>query len=173
MAKKVLAATKCQQDRQDHETPEICIHDPFRKILKENPRILSKNGYITMYGKLYENDKDHGLPSNYIYCNIYDSLVFISKNGRKKDKWHQYYMILIVIQLAMKDMQVKVTIAKNTMPSVPNFKSACNSNVGQKMPDVLMQYSASTSEISSRTSLDDLTKAYFEKMQEKNRLNIF
>ncbi|RGB39849.1 hypothetical protein C1646_753972 [Rhizophagus diaphanus] len=36
-----------------HETPEMwCsrIRDPFRKILKENPRILSGNGYITMYG---------------------------------------------------------------------------------------------------------------------------
>ncbi|GET63762.1 hypothetical protein RhiirA1_460735 [Rhizophagus irregularis] len=31
------------------------IHDPFRKILKEN-RIFSKNGYIRMYGKLYESD---------------------------------------------------------------------------------------------------------------------
>jgi len=43
--------------RRDHETPEMwCsrIRDPFRKILEENPRILSKNGYIIMYGKLYE-----------------------------------------------------------------------------------------------------------------------
>ena len=37
------------------------IRDPFRKILEENPRILSKNGYIEMYGKLYESDsKVHG-----------------------------------------------------------------------------------------------------------------
>ena len=46
--------------RHDHETPEMwCsrIHDPFRKILEENSRILSKNGYIVIYGKLYENEK--------------------------------------------------------------------------------------------------------------------
>ena len=67
--------------RHDHETPEMwCFHirDPFRKILEENPRILSKNGFITMYGKLYESDsKVHGHPSNYIYCSVCDSLVFI------------------------------------------------------------------------------------------------
>jgi len=66
--------------RHDHETPEMwCsrIRDPFRKILEDNPRILSKNGYIEMYGKLYENDKVHGYPTNYIYCSVCDSLVFI------------------------------------------------------------------------------------------------
>src|SRR5436190_5058306 len=73
----ILPLTK----RHDHETPEMwCsrIRDPFRKILEENPIILSKNGFITMYGKLYESDsKVHGHPSNYIYCNVCDSLVFI------------------------------------------------------------------------------------------------
>ena len=68
-------------ERYDHETPEMwCsrICDTFRKILEENPRILSKNGFITMYGKLYESDsKVHGHPSNYIYCSVCDSLVFI------------------------------------------------------------------------------------------------
>ncbi|PKY56763.1 hypothetical protein RhiirA4_477286 [Rhizophagus irregularis] len=58
--------------RHDHETPEMwCsrIRDPFRKILEDNPRFLSKNGYITMYGNLIErSDRVHGLPSNYIYC---------------------------------------------------------------------------------------------------------
>ena len=57
--------------RHDHETPEMwCsrIRDPFRKILKENPEILSGNGYITMYGKLIErSDRVHSLPTNYIY----------------------------------------------------------------------------------------------------------
>jgi hypothetical protein len=70
--------------RYDHETPEMwCsrICDPFRKILEDNPRILSKNGYVTMYGKLYENDKVHGYPTNYIYCSVCDSLVFISEDG--------------------------------------------------------------------------------------------
>ena len=67
--------------RRDHETPEMwCsrIRDPFRKILEENPRILSKNGYNIMYGKFYENDKiHHGYPTDYIYCSVCDSLVFI------------------------------------------------------------------------------------------------
>src|ERR1044072_8005489 len=55
------------------------VRDPFRKILEENysKRILSKNGYIEMYGKLNENDKVHGYPTNYIYCSVCDSLVFI------------------------------------------------------------------------------------------------
>src|SRR5947207_11970306 len=71
--------------RRDHETPEMwCsrIRDSFRKILEENPRILSKNGYIVMCGKLYENDKVHnGYPTDYIYCIGCDSLVFIPGNG--------------------------------------------------------------------------------------------
>src|SRR3990170_1930634 len=72
--------------RYDHETPEMwCsrIRDPFRKILEENPRILSKNGYIIMCGNLYETSgREHGLRSNYIYCSICDSLVFIPETPR-------------------------------------------------------------------------------------------
>src|SRR5688500_12477790 len=41
-----------------------------------------------MYGKLYENDKDHGLSSNYIYCNVCNSLVFISENGHSDNYNH-------------------------------------------------------------------------------------
>ena len=81
---RILEALGSLAERRDHETPEMwcfCIHDPFRKILKENPRIFSKNGYITMYGNLYEHDKVNGLPSNYIYCSICDSLVFIPENA--------------------------------------------------------------------------------------------
>ena len=70
-------------DQYDHETPEIYyshIHDLFRKILEENPRIFSKNGYIIMIGKHIESsDRVYGLESNYIYCSVCDSLVFISK----------------------------------------------------------------------------------------------
>ncbi|GES95234.1 hypothetical protein GLOIN_2v1502715 [Rhizophagus clarus] len=57
----------------------------YRRILEalcplENPRILSGNGYIIMYGKLIErSDRVYGLRSNYIYCSVCDSLVFISK----------------------------------------------------------------------------------------------
>src|ERR671929_831094 len=76
-------------DRHDHDTPEMwCsrIRDPFRKILEEHHisrgGILSGNGYITMYGKLIErSDRVHSYPTNYIYCSVCDSLVFISENG--------------------------------------------------------------------------------------------
>src|ERR1051325_1794825 len=54
------------------------IRIPFRKILEENPRIFFKNGYITMNGKDIESsDRVYGLISNYIYCSICNSLVFI------------------------------------------------------------------------------------------------
>src|SRR5919206_4333410 len=76
-------------ERHDHETPEMwCsrIRDPFRKILEEHhtsrDSILSGNGYITMYGKLIErSDRVHDYPTNYIYCSVCDSLVFIPENG--------------------------------------------------------------------------------------------
>ena len=81
--RKIIEALCLLGDRYDHEIPEMwCsrIRGPFRKILKENPRILSENGYILMYGKLIErSDRVHGLESNYIYCSVCDSLVFISK----------------------------------------------------------------------------------------------
>ena len=57
---RIVEALRPLGERYDHETPEMwCsrIRDPFRKILEENPRILSKNGYITMYGKLYVDDR--------------------------------------------------------------------------------------------------------------------
>jgi len=82
--------------RCDHETPEMwCsrIRDPFRKILEENPRILSKNGYIIMYGKLYENDKVHnGYPTDYIYCSVCDSLVFIPGTGYNPRIYHDSHL---------------------------------------------------------------------------------
>jgi hypothetical protein len=83
--RRILEALGSLTERQDHKTPEMwCsrIRDPFRRILEENPRILSKNGYIIIYGKLYESDKVHRLPTNYIYCSVCDSLVFIFENGR-------------------------------------------------------------------------------------------
>src|SRR4051794_11312905 len=82
--------------RCDHETPEIwCsrICDPFRKKLDENPRILSKNGYIVICGKLYENDKVHtGHPTDYIYCSVCDSLVFIPRNGYNARIYHDSHL---------------------------------------------------------------------------------
>ena len=79
--RRILEALCPLGERYDYEMSEMwCSHirDPFRKILEENPKILSKNGYIIMYGKLYENDKVHnGYPTDYIYCSVCDSLVFI------------------------------------------------------------------------------------------------
>ena len=85
---RILEALGSLAERRDHETPEMwCSHirDPFRKILKENPRFLSKNRYITIYGNLYDSGRNFGLPSNYIYCSVCDSLVFIPENGRRAD----------------------------------------------------------------------------------------
>ena len=88
----ILPLTK----RRDHETPEMwCsrIRDPFRKILEENPRILSKNGYIVMCGKLYENDKVHaGQPTDYVYCSVCDSLVFIPGTGYNPCIYHDSHL---------------------------------------------------------------------------------
>ena len=69
------------------------IRDPFRKILEENPRILSKNGYIIMCGKLYENDKVHtGHPTDYIYCSVCDSLVFIPGTFYSNHRSHDSHL---------------------------------------------------------------------------------
>ncbi len=81
--------------RRDHETPEMwCsrIRDPFRKILEENPRILSKNRYIIMCEKLYENDKVSAQPTDYIYCSICDSLVFISGGNYSIHLYHDNHL---------------------------------------------------------------------------------
>src|SRR2546421_7510390 len=82
--------------RRDHEIPEMwCsrIRDPFRKILEENPRTLSKNGYIIMCEKLYENDKVHAdHPTDYIYCSVCDSLVFIPRTGYNPHIYHDSYL---------------------------------------------------------------------------------
>ena len=47
--RRILEALYPLGERYDHETPEMwCsrICGPFRKILEENPRILSGNGYM-------------------------------------------------------------------------------------------------------------------------------
>src|SRR3954447_24363784 len=89
--RRILEALCPLGERYDHETPEMwCsrIRGPFRKILEENPSILSKNEYITMYGKLIErSDRVHRLPSNYIYCSVCDSLVFIANSLSSGDSY--------------------------------------------------------------------------------------
>src|ERR1044072_2233235 len=90
---RILDALLPLTKRHDYETPEMWysrICDLFKKILEENPRILSKNGYIIMYEKIYEDDKVHRhLPTDYIYCSICDSLIFITRgyvfNRRNQD----------------------------------------------------------------------------------------
>ncbi|EXX60043.1 uncharacterized protein OCT59_013820 [Rhizophagus irregularis] len=96
---RIIVAILPLAERHDHETPEMwCsrIRDPFRKILEENyssgNRILSKNGYITMYGKLYVDDKIHNRPTNYIYCSVCDSLVFTPANGLFEDRYRDNHL---------------------------------------------------------------------------------
>ncbi|UZO21442.1 uncharacterized protein OCT59_013835 [Rhizophagus irregularis] len=87
---RIIVAILPLAERHDHETPEMwCsrICDPFRKILEENPRILSKNGYITMYRKLYVDDRIHNRPTNYIYCSVCNSLVFTPANSLFEDRY--------------------------------------------------------------------------------------
>src|SRR5436305_14737218 len=94
--RRIVDALGLLTGRYNHETPEMwCsrICDPFRKILEENPRIVSKNGYIIMYGKLYENDKIHnGYPTDYIYCSVCDSLVFIPGTGYNPRIYHDSHL---------------------------------------------------------------------------------
>src|SRR5437870_8404811 len=46
-----------------------------------------------MYGKLYENDKIHnGYPTDYIYCSVCDSLVFIPGTGYNPRIYHDSHL---------------------------------------------------------------------------------
>ena len=73
--------------RYNDETPKmwcsrICV--PFKKLLEHNPRIFSKNEYIHMTDRLYENGKfKPGRHTFHIYCTTCDSLVFIFENTEK------------------------------------------------------------------------------------------
>src|SRR4051812_13693491 len=82
---KILEALCLLDMRYDYKTPKMWyfrIRDPFRKILKENPRFLSKNRYITIHGNLYgSSGREQDWASNYIYCSIYNSLVFIPETA--------------------------------------------------------------------------------------------
>src|SRR5581483_6778455 len=56
----IIKAIHLLQYKHDNETPEMwCSHicGSFKKILEENPEIFSKNGYIRMYAKFYEDSK--------------------------------------------------------------------------------------------------------------------
>ena len=45
-----------------------------------------------MCGKLYENDKVHGHPTNYIYCSVCDSLVFIPATFYSDRRYHDSHL---------------------------------------------------------------------------------
>ena len=94
----------------NHKTSEMwCFYicDSFRKILEENPRILSKNGYITMYGKLYESNKVNTLLTNYIYCSVCDSLVFVSKNYYNARFYYDSYLKRCISENTISNEHVK------------------------------------------------------------------
>src|SRR5436305_3992871 len=86
--RKVLEAIRYMHFRNSDETPEMwCdrIRAPFKKILEENPSFFSKNEYIQMQGVRYTDGEKSSCPvypSNYIYCTVCDSLVFISDNWK-------------------------------------------------------------------------------------------
>ena len=66
--------------------------------------------------------------------------------------------------------QSKATVAKNTMPSAPNFEPACISPTRQRSisaPEVrnLWNDRSNMPNISSRTTLDDLAEAYFDSVR--------
>src|ERR1043165_8633980 len=45
-----------------------------------------------MYGKLYENDKVHTIRTNYIYCSVCDSLVFIPGTFYSNHRSHDSHL---------------------------------------------------------------------------------
>ena len=66
--------------------------------------------------------------------------------------------------------QSKATVAKNTMPSAPNFEPACISLIRQRSasaPEIrnLWNNRSNMPNISSRTTLGDLVKAYFDSVR--------
>ena len=85
---KVLQTLSRMQIRNSDETPEMwCdrIRIPFKKILEDNPSFFSKNEYIQMYDWCYRDGKKvtsglHIYSTNYIYCTVCDSLVYIPDN---------------------------------------------------------------------------------------------
>src|SRR5438045_9403474 len=60
------------------------IRFPFRKLIEYNPTFFSKNEYIHLTERLYEDAKfGPGRHTFYIYCTACDSLVFICDNTEK------------------------------------------------------------------------------------------
>ena len=79
-SEKVMDTLGYLHQRHFNETPEMwCsrIRIPFKKILKENPKYFTENEYIQMAGLMYSDGKVSGIKTNYIYCTVCDSLVFL------------------------------------------------------------------------------------------------
>ena len=53
-----------------------------------------------MYGNLYESGRNFDLLSNYIYCSICDSLVFISENGHSDDSYRDNHLKRCIVNKA-------------------------------------------------------------------------
>ncbi|PKK63365.1 hypothetical protein RhiirC2_854392 [Rhizophagus irregularis] len=141
----------------------------YRRILEalcplKNPRILSKNGYIIMCEKLYENDKVHGHPTNYIYCSPLDSGNTISNEHARRNEILQSIDKLFSqpTSHSKKDKLASVLYdhdgnfmasyenyaqfkAKDTMPSAPNFESTCISVTSGNQKKFFEQRSRPTS----------------------------
>src|ERR1044072_6825016 len=78
--------------RYSNETPKMWysrINVPFRKLIEYNLTFFSKNKYIHMTERLYEDGKfDSKRRTFHIYCIAYDSLVFICENTEKYTDKH-------------------------------------------------------------------------------------
>jgi hypothetical protein len=101
-SEEVMDALGYLHQRHFNETPEMwCsrIRIPFKKILKENPKYFTENEYIQMAGLMYSDGKVSGIKTNYIYCTVCDSLVFLP------DAWGYGYA----------DEHLKRCIAGNTV----------------------------------------------------------
>ncbi len=80
----VMQALNNLQYRYSDKISEMkCSHIcyPFKKLLEYNSKYFSKNGFIQMTKRIF-NDREFKAErhSFYIYCTIYDSLVFIYEN---------------------------------------------------------------------------------------------
>ena len=108
---KVLQTLCGLRIRNSDETPEMwCdrIHILFKKILGDNPSFFSKNEFIQMYDWCYRDGKKVTsgpliYSTNYIYCTVCDSLVYIP------DNWN-----FCLTDSATASSHLKRCIAKNT-----------------------------------------------------------
>ncbi|RIA88883.1 hypothetical protein C1645_825656 [Glomus cerebriforme] len=103
------------------------IYGPFRKIFEENPEIFSKNGYIHMYAKFYEDEKTE-------MKHLQLELSSQSTSHLEKDKLasvlYDYDSYLTGYKAYF---LAKVIVTKNTIPNTLNFKPACISPVRQEI----------------------------------------